>query len=148
MEDIDTVRARTEALAAAARFECLSFMPGGTQPAESLEASKPLDQELLERGVAVSTAYLDGVRNDPATLADAEWLTECGGEVRTIPTLPLRTVIFDRDVALLAIEPESSRLGTLQGSGAGILTALCALFDMIWTAATPSRHRSGSPRTA
>ncbi|GGN47361.1 hypothetical protein GCM10011578_100930 [Streptomyces fuscichromogenes] len=43
---------------------------------------------------AIATAY-------------AQWLLSLGSEVRTIPVLPLRTVIIDRVQALVLIDPRT-----------------------------------------
>lgn len=137
LQSVEAVRARIETLAHWAGSECLSFMPGGAQSPESLEASRPLDDALLERGLRVRTVYLDSACNDAPTLTYARWLSERGGEVRTIPTLPLRIVIFDREVALIPLDPESSKKGAVEVCGEGIITALVALFEHIWDSAAP-----------
>ncbi|GAA3017099.1 LuxR C-terminal-related transcriptional regulator [Streptosporangium longisporum] len=145
LESIEAVRARIETLARWARSECLSFMPGGAQSPESLEASRPLDDMLMERGANVRTVYLDSACNDTPTLAYARWLTELGGKVRTTPTLPLRLVIFDREVALVPLDPRNSGKGAVEVCGEGIITALVALFEQVWASATPfgAVRRSG-----
>jgi DNA-binding CsgD family transcriptional regulator/sugar-specific transcriptional regulator TrmB len=144
---LDAVQSRLEELAHRATSVCMSFMPGGGQSAQSLTASRPLDELMLRRRIAVLTVYLDSVRNDPATLAYARWLTELGGGVRTTPTLPLRMVLFDRRVALVPIDAEDSWRGAVQVTVPGILTGLVALFEQIWEAALPlgdeSQHVDG-----
>ena len=137
IEGLDAIQARLEALADRATVECLSFMPGGAQSAKSLEASRPLDEAMLKRGVKVLTVYLDSVRNDGPTLNYARWLTELGGEVRTVPSLPLRTVLFDRECAIIPVDPENTRKGAAQWSGAGVMAAMTALFDQVWATAVP-----------
>jgi DNA-binding CsgD family transcriptional regulator len=137
LESVEAVRARIETLAHGATSECLSFMPGGAQSPESLEASRPLDHEMLERGVSVRTVYQDSACNDTATLAYARWMTGLGGEVRTAPTLPIRIVMFDREVALLPLDPTASRKGAVEVCGEGIITALLALFEEVWNHAAP-----------
>lgn len=132
---IDAIQQRLEELAARCESECLSFMPGGAQSAASLEASKPLDQDLMDRGVRVLTLYMDSVSNDQATLDYARWLTERGGQVRITPTLPIRMVMFDREVALLPVDPENTRKGAELLRGPGVITALVALFERIWETA-------------
>lgn len=133
---IDAIQRRLEELAHRCERECLSFMPGGAQSAASLEASKPLDQHLLDRGVQVLTVYLESVRNDQATLNYAQWLTERGGQVRTAPTLPIRMVIFDREGALLPVDPDRTKKGAVLLRGPGVLTALAALFEQVWDRAS------------
>jgi sugar-specific transcriptional regulator TrmB len=71
MEGLEAVRVRLEELAHGAENECLSLLQGGRQQRDTLEASRPLDQLALERGVSVRTVYQDSVINDPATLGYA-----------------------------------------------------------------------------
>ncbi|MEW1911094.1 helix-turn-helix transcriptional regulator [Kitasatospora sp. NPDC085895] len=137
-----TVQARLEELTSSISSECLSFSPGGTQSATSLQASRPLNSQALGRGVVMRTIYLDSVRKDRATTRHAEWLTELGGQVRTVPALPLRMIIFDRSVALVPIDPANTRKGAVQISSTGVITALVSLFEQVWAEAAPF----GAPR--
>jgi DNA-binding CsgD family transcriptional regulator/sugar-specific transcriptional regulator TrmB len=137
LEGLDAIQSRLEELAHRATKECLSFMPGGGQSPQSLDASKPLDESMLARGLSVLTVYLASVRNDQATLQYAHWLTERGGEVRTTPTLPPRMVLFDREVALLPVNPDNTREGAVQLTGPGVIVALTSLFQQVWESATP-----------
>ncbi|MDI2130088.1 helix-turn-helix transcriptional regulator [Yinghuangia seranimata] len=134
---LGAIKSRIAELAATAATECLTFNPGGAQSAASLAASKPLDQAVITRGVAMRTVYLDSMRNDPVTAHYAEWLTTLGGQVRTVPSLPLRMLVVDRSVALVPVDPDNTRRGAVQVSGPGVITALVALFEHIWAAATP-----------
>lgn len=137
LQGIDAIQTRLEELANRSTSECLSFMPGGAQSAGSLDASRPLDEDLMRRGVRVLTVYLDSVRNDTPTVEYAEWLHGNGGEVRTVPALPLRMVLFDREVALLPVDPSNTKKGAVQLTGPGVLTALAALFEQVWGCAAP-----------
>lgn len=137
---IDAVQARLERLAENASTECLSFMPGGAQPAESIAAGKPLNEVALYRGVSIRTIYLDSVRNDRTTAEYAQWLTELGGEIRTVPTLPERLLIVDREVALVPLDPDNGRNGAIQLVGRGVIMTLVAFFGHLWATATPFGH--------
>ncbi|SDZ35360.1 regulatory protein, luxR family [Amycolatopsis xylanica] len=134
---IDEIQDRIEVLAGRARRECLSFMPGGAQSASSIEAGKPLNEAALRRGVAIRTVYLDSVRNDTMTRNYARWLAERGGEFRTTPTLPVRMLLVDSEIALLPVNPDDSREGALQLTSQGIIVTLTAFFDQVWAAASP-----------
>ncbi|GAA3080106.1 hypothetical protein GCM10020000_77420 [Streptomyces olivoverticillatus] len=94
-----------------------------------------MDAELLERGVRMRTVYLDSVRNSPHTVAYAEWAAERGGQVRTVPSLPVRMVIVDRGTAVVPAQAEQAREAAVVLTGQGTLTALCALFDGVWESA-------------
>ncbi|MEU6974487.1 MULTISPECIES: helix-turn-helix transcriptional regulator [unclassified Streptomyces] len=137
LEGVNEVRARLSELARHADSEILAFMPGGAQSPEALEASRPLDEQTLAAGVKLRTIYLDSVRNDRATTEYARWLSELGGEIRTTPSLPLRMLIADRSVALLPVSPEDTRAGAVILRAPGVVTALLALFEMVWESAAP-----------
>ncbi|WP_316771634.1 LuxR C-terminal-related transcriptional regulator [Streptomyces sasae] len=137
LSGIPQIRARLTELADRAEQEVLSFSPGGAQSRESLDASRPLDERSLGKGVQLKTIYLDSVRNDRATVEYTRWLSKLGGEVRTVPTLPVRMLIVDRSVAILPTNPANSREGAVLVSSSGAVTALVALFEQIWEQAVP-----------
>jgi DNA-binding CsgD family transcriptional regulator/sugar-specific transcriptional regulator TrmB len=134
---LDSVRKRLAELAEAARTECLSFFPGGSQLPDNLESSRPLDQLALERGVVLRTIYQDSFRNDPATFEYVRWLASLGGVTRTVPVLPMLMVIVDREVALVPIDPEDRRKGALELHSRGVVAALHVLFERFWDTALP-----------
>ncbi|WP_237292943.1 MULTISPECIES: hypothetical protein [Streptomyces] len=90
------------------------------------------------------TVHLDSVRNDAVTTEYAEWLTDLGGEVRTVPTLPLplRMLVFDRKTVIVPADPENTRKGAVQLTESGVVVGLAGLFDQIWdcwAAGSPTR---------
>ncbi|MEV7414421.1 helix-turn-helix domain-containing protein [Streptomyces sp. NPDC089919] len=137
LDGIEEIRDRIHVLVRAVTVEVMTLAPGGAQSAASMEAAKPQDQELLARGVRMRTLYLDSVRNSPATVSYAKWLSEQGGEVRTATSLPIRLMIMDRNVAIVPTDGEDSAAGALVLTGNGTLTALCALFESIWDNGVP-----------
>ncbi|WP_405009810.1 LuxR C-terminal-related transcriptional regulator [Kitasatospora sp. NBC_01539] len=148
LHGVDAIQVRLEGLTHRSSRECLSFMPGRAQSPAALEASRPLDACLMRRGVSVLTVYLDSARNDNTTADYARWLNAGGGEVRTAPALPLRMVLFDREVALLPLDPENIAGSAVQLTGPSILAALVALFEEVWAraapiASTPDRDQAG-----
>ncbi|MFJ7277080.1 LuxR C-terminal-related transcriptional regulator [Kitasatospora sp. NPDC098663] len=134
---LDAIQARLEVLTRRLGEECLSIIPGGAQSEASIEASRPLDEQALNRKVRMRAVYQESVRNDPATFEYAQWTTERGGEVRTSPVLPSRLLVFDRTTALVPIDPGDSRLGALCTTSPGIVATLVALFEQTWEAAVP-----------
>ncbi|MFI8101406.1 LuxR C-terminal-related transcriptional regulator [Streptomyces sp. NPDC086023] len=133
---LDAIQRRLETLARDLRHECLAIQPGAQSQA-SLDASRPLDQDALARGISLRVIHQDSARNDPPTRAYARWITELGGEIRTSPVVPPRMLIFDRTTALVPIDPANSRLGALCTSTPGIVSSLIALFEQTWEAAVP-----------
>ncbi|MGW4807740.1 helix-turn-helix transcriptional regulator [Kitasatospora sp. NPDC004272] len=127
--------------------------PGGTTtpstpartPARTPAATLPdesLCTELLRRGVELRTLFVDAVRRHPPTVEYARRLVELGGQVRTVPALPLRMVVLDRETALLPLDPERADTATVL-HGRGPVAALCALFDGLWHSAAPLCHPRG-----
>ncbi|MFF1561840.1 LuxR C-terminal-related transcriptional regulator [Streptomyces sp. NPDC058279] len=134
---MDAIQTRLELLTRDLTEECLAIIPGGAQSQASLDASRPLDEQALARGVELRAVYQDSVRNDPATFAYAQWTTERGGQVRTSPVLPPRLLVFDRSIAVVPIDPADSRLGALCTTAPGIVASLITLFEQTWETAVP-----------
>ncbi|PCG86413.1 helix-turn-helix transcriptional regulator [Streptomyces sp. WZ.A104] len=134
---LETVRRRLEDLAANARTECLSLLPGGAQLPDTMDASQPLDQLCLERGVRIRSIYQDSFRNDPPTVDYVRWYCDLGGEARTVPVVPMLMVIVDREAALVPVDPEEGRAGALEVRSPGLVHALVVLFDQLWDTGTP-----------
>lgn len=133
----DAVHARLTSLADWCAAECLSFVPGGAQNAESLESRRAIDEALLKRGVKVLTVFMASMTNDKATLDYARWLASLGAQVRTVPTLPMPLMVFDREAAVLARNTGTLDTATVQVGGTAVLSVVSALFDVVWTGATP-----------
>ncbi|WP_395295058.1 LuxR C-terminal-related transcriptional regulator [Kitasatospora hibisci] len=133
----ESIRERLADLAGSARTEVATFAPGGAHAEEDLRASRAPNAALLERGVQMRTVYLDSVRNHRPTLDHVTWLNCHGGQVRTVPDLPIRMIIFDQRQAVLPIDTEDARAGAVVLHGAGTVAALCALFESVWNVAIP-----------
>ncbi|MER5961083.1 LuxR C-terminal-related transcriptional regulator [Streptomyces sp. NPDC002057] len=134
---LENVRERLEDLAANARTECLSLLPGGAQLPDTMDASQPLDQLALERGVRIRSIYQESFRNDPPTVEYVRWYCDLGGQARTVPVVPMLMVIVDREAALVPVDPEDGRAGALEVRSPGLVHALVVLFDRLWDGGTP-----------
>ncbi|WP_018347962.1 helix-turn-helix transcriptional regulator [Longispora albida] len=137
LEGVDAVRARLEELAPTLTAECCSLNPGGMHAPDARAAGTPLNQQLLERGVAIRAVCQDSFRNDQATLAHARWLTELGGQMRTVPVVPIPLLLLDRRIAILPIDPADPRAGALETHSPGMTAAAHALFALAWSSGTP-----------
>jgi DNA-binding CsgD family transcriptional regulator len=94
----------------------------------------------------MKTIYLDSVQNDQGSLEHALWLAEHGAETRTTPSLPLRLQILDRRYAFVPINPEDSSQGAVLVEEPGIVSALCALFELVWETAVPFTEKKTRPK--
>jgi DNA-binding CsgD family transcriptional regulator len=137
LNGLDSIRDHLAMLNSKVSTELLTFAPGGPQTPENMRASRPLNQKLLERGVRMRTVYLDSIRSDRATVDHAHWLVEQGCHVRTVPSLPNRMIIYDREFAVIASNADDTSAGAVQLSSPGMITVLHALFESVWQSATP-----------
>ncbi|MEU8008839.1 LuxR C-terminal-related transcriptional regulator [Micromonospora parva] len=149
MEGVDAVRARLVELADMARRECWSLSPGGAHEPDAMAASRDPNRLAVERGVEMRCVYQDAYRNDPDTVAYAKWLSGLGGQIRTVPSVPMKMIVVDRAVALLPISPSDPRVGAVEVTSPSVLLAICALFQQVWAAGeplqSPSRTEADTP---
>ncbi|MFE6664424.1 LuxR C-terminal-related transcriptional regulator [Streptomyces sp. NPDC057697] len=136
-DDAEQIRERLAQLAHQTQNEIMTFAPGGSHSDADLRASRGPNHELLNRGVVSRTVYLDSVRNDKPTLEHVNWLNKHGAQVRTVVSLPVRVIIFDRRLAMLPTHTVDARTGAVLVNGEGTIAALCALFESTWATATP-----------
>ena len=132
LTDLDTIRLRIQTLAANCASEVLSLVPAGALSTVALRASRPLDQDLLDRGVHMRTVFLESIANDAPTLEYARWLTDLGAEIRVAPTQPVRMTIYDRRIAMIPVDPEAADTGALLLRSPGVVGAMCSLFERVW----------------
>jgi sugar-specific transcriptional regulator TrmB/DNA-binding CsgD family transcriptional regulator len=137
LEGADTIRARLQELTDTCRWEVCSFVPGEAQIPTSMAVDRDLDAATLERGLRARTVLLDSIRNQQPVLEYAQWLSDLGSEVRTVPLLPLRMVIVDRERALVPADPDSCTDVAVVVSSPGMVRGLLALFGSVWRSANP-----------
>jgi DNA-binding CsgD family transcriptional regulator/sugar-specific transcriptional regulator TrmB len=109
------------------------------------------DLLLLERGVRLRTIYLQNMTVSKPGLDYAATLHRHGGEVRATPTLPMRLLIIDREIAIMAMDPENPVAGAVIHRSPGVLALASALFDSYWSRAaelfSPEDRDNNDPLT-
>ncbi|MFJ6694974.1 LuxR C-terminal-related transcriptional regulator [Streptomyces sp. NPDC091272] len=137
LKGADGVRDYLATLYAEVGRELLTFAPGGAQTADNIRSSRPLAEDLLERGVQLRSVYLESARNDPVTMAHADGLAALGGRIRTVPSLPNCMIICDRRIAVVAADSDSddTAAGAVVLRTAGVVSSLYALFESVWQSA-------------
>lgn len=139
----DAIQARFEQVAYTAATSTESLMPVPAIPADALAEARPLDAELLGRGVAMRMLYLEAIRNDAATIGYARDIAALGARIRTTPVLPHRFFLCDRRIALVPLDPNVGGRGVACVTAPGVVATLVEFFDTIWHRATPLD--SGNP---
>lgn len=146
--DHKAARHSADKLARSCTSEIISFVLNDSEAQENLLSGELLDQALTERGIRLRLIHLESITNDADAMAHARWLMKQGGEIRTIPSLPVCMTIYDRTVGLIAVDRDRSDAGVSLLKGQGVLSTLCAFFDHLWERATelgtlPHRDREG-----
>ncbi|MFE3740235.1 LuxR C-terminal-related transcriptional regulator [Streptomyces sp. NPDC059134] len=147
LDNVDEIRTRLEALAESCRHESLAFHPVGGLTKEAIEASRPLNERALARGVRFRSIYLDSAVSDRVTKTHAQWMAAHHSEIRTSPTLPMRLLIVDTAAAIVAGLPGQSGPSALLFSSRPVVLAMRALFEAYWEHATPF-HQEPSAEVA
>ncbi|MFE5405579.1 LuxR C-terminal-related transcriptional regulator [Streptomyces sp. NPDC056580] len=129
---IDDIRTRIEALAESCQQESLAFHPAGPLSEEAVEASRPLNQRAIARGVRFRSIYIDSIMRDRVTRSHAQWMAEHDCEVRTTPSLPMRLLIVDTTAAVVSGLPGQVSGTTLLFRSRPVVLAMRALFEAYW----------------
>jgi DNA-binding CsgD family transcriptional regulator/sugar-specific transcriptional regulator TrmB len=131
------VWARVREAADKAERETAAFSPGGVMEPRDPAAGYSYNEVLLRRGVATRIVYLDSVRNDQADLDRLARMTVAGAQIRTVPVLALRMIVFDRSTAFIPIDVEDADAGALVLHGESLVAPLMTLFDLKWAVGAP-----------
>ena len=137
VQGLDAIQTRLEELMTRAAVEVASIVPGGPQPVRTLEAARPLNEDLARRGLSLRSIYHQSMRTDHYNLDYARWLQSLGVEVRCVPVVPLRMIVIDRSVAIVPFDPDHAGQGALVVHEPGIVQPLLVLFEQHWESADP-----------
>ncbi len=132
LEDLQAVRDRLEELSFFTRTCVYSIQPGGPQSRESLEASRPLDQRGIRRGVEMRVIHEASVLDDELNRVYLRELVMGGAKVRVTDQHIDRMVIMDCKVAVVPVDPANSRRGALIVRHPGLVSGFLDLFHRAW----------------
>lgn len=130
---------------AGCREEVRTAHPGGGRPTHALEEALPRDLHNLRRGIRQRTIYQHTVRSDRVTLAYIERVTTEGAEVRTLPEVVDRIIVFDRDLAFIPFSDEPHSALRIQHPS--LVRFLARHFDEAWARSVPVRPERVPLRT-
>ncbi|MEO3746566.1 helix-turn-helix transcriptional regulator [Plantactinospora sp. B5E13] len=143
LPDRAATRRRIAELVAVERAEHLAMNPEEIFSTEALAIAAPMDLALLRRRIrlrSLGRAPADGDRSS----RHATEFARLGGEYREAVRLPHKLMIFDRRVALVAVDPGGLDRGTWEVVEPAAVESLLSLFARHWTDATDPR-RNGVP---
>jgi DNA-binding CsgD family transcriptional regulator len=151
LDGLETVRRRLTELARLATKDFWLFSPARAFRLAAITVDDEFSFSALAGSVRFRALHQDSYRSDPETLAFAQRMAGLGGEIRTVPVVPMPMVVMDRHIALLPISSADIQLGAFEVHGGGMLAAVCALFDQLWHAGSPMDQplrRNGDGLTA
>jgi DNA-binding CsgD family transcriptional regulator/sugar-specific transcriptional regulator TrmB len=154
--DVEVLRGRANAsrrieeLGSKARETFWGLLPGHVDDALAPAAESP-DLPLLDRGIKMRSIYLQSMTVSKQGLEFASFMYKRGNEVRATPTLPMRLLIIDREIAIMPLNPEVESAGAVIHRSPSVLAVAMALFDSYWSRATelfaPEDREDNSPLT-
>lgn len=112
--------------------------PEPAAPGERPDPTRVRTIDKYPAGVRIRTVSDTSYLNAPGALAQLEADVIRGEHARVLPLLPFKMMIFDRRIAVVAVDgapPEQSP--TLLIRGAELLKAFCQMFEFVWERATP-----------
>ena len=127
---------RIEELGLKARQSFWGLVPTHLDDVINAPPENSPDMPLLERGLRMRTIYLQSMTVSKTGLDYAAALHRMGGEVRATPTLPMRLLIFDQEIAIMAMDPEDPAAGAVIHRSPSVISVAMALFDSYWARAT------------
>ncbi|HEU4947235.1 MAG TPA: helix-turn-helix domain-containing protein [Kribbella sp.] len=155
--DVEVLRGRANAsrrieeLGLKARETFWALVPAHVDDTLS-PAEKSPDIPLLERGIKMRTVYLQNMTVTKPGLEYAATIHRLGGEVRATPTLPMRLLIIDGEIAVMPMDPEVQSAGAVIHRSPAVVSLALALFDAYWSRAgeifAPEERENDTPLTA
>ncbi|WP_146360100.1 helix-turn-helix transcriptional regulator [Arthrobacter yangruifuii] len=111
--------------------------PGPGANADIHEESVEKDLDLLRSGVRRQTLYHASTRDHVPTRKAVETITAAGGQFRALPYVPLRTLIFDEKVAVVARDLHPGDVAGLVVRDPNLIRIFGLLFEFAWGLAEP-----------
>ncbi|BCB75674.1 hypothetical protein Pflav_020840 [Phytohabitans flavus] len=143
LPDLCATRERIARLVALERGEHLAMHPEQAFSADTLAIGSAIDADLLGRRVRVRSLGLPPADGDRSSAYTAEFV-RLGGEYRLADRLPHKMMVFDRRVALVAVDPLDLDRGSWEFTDPAAVESLVTLFVRQWSGATDPR-RNGVP---
>jgi sugar-specific transcriptional regulator TrmB len=116
-----------------------------------IEQEHPAQREALARGVCIRDIVSADFLALPGAVIRIFDAIQKGEEIRTFFSLPLKMMLADRRLALIALNPERMESPSLLVRSSALLDALHALFELLWAQAAPisftreRRVKTGAP---
>jgi predicted transcriptional regulator len=139
--DPDATRRRCSHLARTAEqcIMALDKLPHGSAPSEPCTPhDESGERELLERGVEIQAIYERSALLVPGRFDMLRRLASAGEQARTLPTLPVKLVVYDRAHAAVQLDdPEDAPPTVMFVHRSALVDGFVQLFELLWDRGVP-----------
>jgi DNA-binding CsgD family transcriptional regulator len=132
---LDDIRWQIYLAAEGCKREALNLHHSTTT--EGLRDGQPSDIRMIANGVRCRSIVGARELDDPEFYSELEGAHARGELFRTLPEVPTRMLIFDRDLAVVAVDPSDLLHGAMFLRVRSLIDLLVLLFDQMWSAADP-----------
>jgi DNA-binding CsgD family transcriptional regulator len=101
------------------------------------EESERLQTSVLDRGVRDRLVIPTEQLLDPTIFSYFEAMEARGHRTRTLPEVTTRLMVYDRDLAVLPVDPSNMSLGAIFIRVRSVIDVLILMYDRMWSVATP-----------
>ena len=112
----------------------------GLVPTHIDDSPHPIEQSpdlpLIERGLKMRTVYLQSMTASKQAMEYAAAMHRLGCDVRATPTLPMRLLLLDQEIAIMPMDPDNPTAGAVIHRSPAVVSVALALFDAYWSRAT------------
>lgn len=107
--------------------------------------AEPATLALIDRGIEVQTVYERPVLLVPGRFDTLRALAAAGEQARTLPSVPMDLVVYDRAHAMVRLDGDEVASSALFVHHSGLLTGLVCLFELLWERAVPVPPEPDTP---
>jgi DNA-binding CsgD family transcriptional regulator len=132
---LEDIRRQIYLSAEGCRYEVRHLFHSST--VEGFRDAAETDFNLWSRGVRSRAIVAGEELQDPGVYAEIVTCQAQGELFRTLPVVPTRLIIHDRDLAVLRVDPRDLSRGAIFVRLRSVIDLLILMFDQMWAAADP-----------
>lgn len=129
--DVTELSEIVDAAVLTAREGC-SMLPGGPYPIETMRSSWDTDIASIRRGTTLRCLYQADATRTPEMLSYLSEFARAGAQVRVARRITHRTIIIDRGLVLVAVDPDTMHRPYLVIREPALVRSFCEQFAGIW----------------
>lgn len=137
IEDVSTINQLIADSARQATQQVLIAHPGGGMDADSIDRILQVDLDILARGIELRILLQHSTRSHPPSQEHARKVSEAGGLIKTVPIVPRRLLVYDREVAYIPLDGGDVSKGALRIKEPAVVDFVTATFSSMWDSGRP-----------